>query len=112
MPTSYSDPAVVGAIAAIAAVTFAIRFSFIALFGRLDEIPPRVRRVLRYVPPAVLAALVLPSIVAVDPASGTLAVDRLFAGALAGVVAWRTEDVFATIAVGMGALWTVRLLFF
>lgn len=111
MPTSYSDLAVVGAIAAIAVVTFAIRFSFIALFGRLDEIPPQVRRVLRYVPPAVLAALVVPSIVTVDPASGAVALDKLFAGAVAAAVAWRTEDVFATIAAGMGVLWTVRFPF-
>lgn len=89
--------------------TFAIRLSFIALFGRLNEIPPRVERALRFVPAAVLTALVVPRLVYLD---GSLALGventRLLAGVLAGVVAWRTENMTATIAVGMAALWTLE----
>ncbi|MCD2202484.1 AzlD domain-containing protein [Halobacterium sp. KA-6] len=96
---------------AAAAGTYALRVSFIALFGRLDDVPPRVERVLSYVPPAVLAALVLPELVLSD---GALAVslgnDRLLAGAVAAVVAWRTEDMLATVAVGMGVLYALSLL--
>jgi len=33
---------------------------------------------------------------------------RLFAGALAAVVAWRTRNVFLTIGVGMGLLWILQ----
>ncbi|GAA0263912.1 AzlD domain-containing protein [Halobacterium noricense] len=95
---------------AAAAGTYALRVSFIALFGRLDDVPPRVERVLSYVPPAVLAALVLPELVLSD---GTLAVslgnDRLLAGAIAAVVAWRTEDMLATVVVGMGVLYALSL---
>jgi branched-subunit amino acid transport protein len=108
MATSYAAPLVWGVIAVIGVLTYAIRFSFIALFGYLDEIPSRVERPLRYVPAAVLAALVLPSFVALD-ASG-LAADKLVAGAVASAVAWRTENVFATMAAGMGALWVLRFL--
>jgi branched-subunit amino acid transport protein len=108
MATSYADPLVWGVIVVIGVLTYAIRLSFIALFGYLDEIPPRVERPLRYVPAAVLAALVLPSFVALD-ASG-LAADKVVAGAVASAVAWRTENVFATMAAGMGALWVMRFL--
>ncbi|WP_136717590.1 AzlD domain-containing protein [Halorientalis salina] len=109
MATSYTDPAVWGVIAVIGALTYAIRLSFIALFGRLDEIPPRLERALRYVPAAVLAALVAPAFVTLQAETG-LAVDKLVAGGFAGAVAWRTENVFATMAAGMVTLWVVRFL--
>lgn len=100
-----------GAIVAIAALTYAIRVSFIALFGRIDTVPPRVEQALAYVPPAVLAALVLPKLVTLEPTLvETLTHDKLLAGGLAAVVAWRTESVLATIGVGMVTLWTVRFL--
>ncbi|AUX08865.1 branched-chain amino acid ABC transporter permease [Halalkaliarchaeum desulfuricum] len=99
------------AIVVIGVATFALRFSFIYLFGRVDEVPPRVRRALRFVPPAVLAALVAPALVTIDPDIGvvaSLADERLAAGLVAAGVAWRTENLFLTIAVGMGALWLLR----
>ncbi|WP_066415753.1 AzlD domain-containing protein [Halorubrum aethiopicum] len=104
-----SDPRVWAAILVIGTLTYGIRLSFIHLFGRIDEVPARVRRPLRYVPPAVLAALVLPDLVTVGPSvAATLLDERLLAGVVAGAVAWRTENVFATIAAGMGALWLLR----
>ncbi len=108
MPTSYAAPAILGVIFVIGAITFAIRASFIALFGWLDAVPAWFERALRYVPAAVLAALALPAMVVVGP-EGSLAVDKLVAGGLAAGVAWRTENVFATMAAGMGTLWLVRL---
>jgi branched-subunit amino acid transport protein len=109
--TSY-DPATIWLVLLAAGLgTFAIRLSFIALLGRVDEIPRRVRLVLAYVPAAVLAALVAPSLATLD---GTVVVglgnERLLAGAVAAVVAWRTENVLATIAVGMAALWAIQFL--
>ena len=97
------------AIVAIGAITYGIRLSFIHLFGRIDGVPDRVRRPLRYVPPAVLAALVLPDLVVLRPSvAATLVDERLIAGLAAAAVAWRTENVFATIAVGMAVLWLLR----
>ena len=88
--------------------TFAIRLSFIALFGRLD-VPEGVERALRFVPAAVLAALVAPQFVLAD---GSVALSpanpRLLAGAVAATVAWHTEDIAATLAAGMGALWLLE----
>jgi branched-subunit amino acid transport protein len=94
-----------------AAGSYLLRVSFITLFGRIDEVPPRVKRVLSFVPPAVLAALVLPELVLQD---GALALsvgnDRLIAGGVAAVVAWYTEDMLPTVVVGMAVLYGLSLL--
>jgi branched-subunit amino acid transport protein len=68
-------------------ITFAIRFSLIYLFGRL-HIPETVRQALRYVPPAVLSATIVPELFFHE---GTLNVSientRLLAGLVAILVA-------------------------
>lgn len=111
--TTWSHAGIWAAIALIGVCTYGIRLSFIYLFGRIDEVPPRVERVLRYVPAAVLAALVVPAVVTVGPTlEATLVDERLLAGAVAAGVAWRTEDVFATITLGMGTLWLLRFVVF
>lgn len=88
-----------------ALVTFAVRLSFIALIPP-DRLPASLRRGLRLVPPAVLAAIILPGLLS---PSGTLFLsltnDRLWAGLLALLIAWRTRSTWLTIAVGMVALW-------
>ena len=90
--------------------TFAIRLSFIALFGRFD-VPPRLEQALRFVPAAVLTALVAPRLVYLDGALALgLGNERLLAGALAAAVAWRTESMLWTIVVGMIALWSLEWL--
>ena len=100
-----SDIDVWGVIALVGAGTFLIRFSFLFLFEYVAAVPEGVERALRFVPAAVLAALVAPAVIVVD---GSPAVspgnERLLAAGLAVVVAWRTESVLATIAVGMAAL--------
>lgn len=102
--------------------TFILKASFVVVVGRVDEIPAPVERTLRFVPAAVLAALVLPAVVALDVgaaggAGGSLVTiptvaysPKLPAAVLAGLVAWKTENVPATIAVGMVALWTLEAL--
>ncbi|HJQ15006.1 MAG TPA: AzlD domain-containing protein, partial [Anaerolineales bacterium] len=42
-------------------ITFLIRFSLIYLFGRF-KIPETMRQALRYVPPAVLSAIIFPEL--------------------------------------------------
>jgi branched-subunit amino acid transport protein len=96
-------------IAVGAVATFALRASFIFLFGRVDGLLTRLEPVLTYVPAAVLAALVAPSFVVQD---GTLVIgpgsEQLLAGVGAFVVAWVTENMLATIVVGMAIFWSVR----
>lgn len=95
---------------AAGAITFATRLSFILLFGRL-AIPPWLQVALRFVPPAVLTAIFVPELVirggALDLTPGN---DRLLAGGLAILVAWRTKNVVLTILVGMASLWVLQAL--
>ncbi|WP_115863872.1 AzlD domain-containing protein [Halorussus litoreus] len=107
MAGTHLDSAVLWlAILAAGVGTFALRVSFVAMFERFDEVPPGVERALRFVPAAVLSALVAPQVLAADGGVALSAANpRLLAGALALAVAWRTEDVFATLVAGMGALW-------
>lgn len=89
-------------------VTYAIRLSFILLLERV-EIPRRVRQALRFVPPAVLSAIIFPELLqpnhTLDLSPSNV---RLLAGLLAALVAWRTKNILLTIAVGMGALWILQ----
>lgn len=88
--------------------TFALRLSGIQLHAWLDEFPPRVERVLAFVPPAILAAIVFPALFPVEGSLvGVFTDPRLLAGGVAAVVAWRTGSMLATIGVGMAVLWTV-----
>lgn len=110
MTGTHLGPALLWLVILVAGVgTFAFRVSFVALFGRLD-LPPGVERALRFVPAAVLSALVAPQLLVVDGGlAATPANPRLVAGALAAVVAWRTEDVLATLLVGMTGLWLANV---
>jgi branched-subunit amino acid transport protein len=90
---------------AMGAVTFLSRVSMIALLGRI-EIPAIVRRALRYVPPAVLSAIIAPALLRpAGPLDLSLSNVRLLAGLAATVVAWRTRSVILTVVVGMGLMW-------
>ncbi len=90
-------------------VTYAIRLSLIVLIGRVD-VPPIIQRALRFVPPAVLSAIILPELLrpggTLDLSFGNV---RLLAGVLAAGVAWRTKNVLLTIGVGMVALWVLQV---
>ena len=91
-------------------LTFGLRLSFIFLFGRVDA-PPMLQRALKYVPVAVLPALVLPSLLIRDGTlDASLGNERLIAGILAAVVAWRSKSVLLTIVVGMISLWILQVL--
>ena len=90
-------------------VTFALRYSFIALFGRF-RVPGWLEHALTFVPAAVLAALVVPA-VALQGGEVSLANPRLWAGVLAALIAYATKSVLWTIAGGMVALWVLQALF-
>ncbi len=81
--------------------TFAMRASFIAAADRLVDVPPWAQRILRQIPPAALASLVVPALVRPE-GELDLTHPRFIAGIAAAVVAWRTNNVVATLAVGMG----------
>jgi branched-subunit amino acid transport protein len=91
------------AIALAGAGTFAMRASFIVTAHRLTTVPSWADRILRQIPPAALAALVLPALVRPE-GDVDLTQPRLWVGILAGFVAWRTRNVLLTLVVGIGGL--------
>ena len=92
-------------------LTFGMRLSFIYLFGRLG-VPDTMRRALRFVPPAVLSAIILPELLM---PSGSLnfglSNHRWLAGLAAMLVAWRTKNTLLTILAGMIILLVLQLVF-
>ena len=89
-------------------VTFGIRLVPIVLLGRI-EIPLIVQRSLRFVPPAVLTAIIVPELLYRDNQIDVSFTNvRLLAGLIAIVVAWRTKNALITIGVGMIALWVLQ----
>jgi branched-subunit amino acid transport protein len=92
-------------------LTFATRLSFILLLDRI-KVPDWFRRGLRFVPVAVLSAIILPELTSPN---NTLFLSwrnpELLAGLIAILVAWRTKNVLLTILAGMAALVIIQLLF-
>ncbi len=91
-------------------VTFATRLSFILLLDRI-KVPDWFRRGLRFVPVAVLSAIILPQLTSPN---GTLNISwrnpQLLAGIVAILVAWRTRNVILTIIAGLVALVILQVL--
>lgn len=111
MGITYDTSIIWAVFVAIAAGTYLFRVSFIALFGYLAEIPSWATQVLRFVPMAVLGALVAPALLAPDGAVA-LSINnyRLLAGAVAAGAAYQTDNILATIGIGMGALYLFQFL--
>ncbi|MEX2536035.1 MAG: AzlD domain-containing protein [Trueperaceae bacterium] len=91
-------------IAAMALLSYALRVSFLLLHERLG-FPPVVRRALRYVPYAVLAALLLPAVFAGGEEAFAIELPRIGAALLGALIALRTGSVILTLSLGMLTLW-------
>ena len=99
------DPATVWlTTAGMAAVTIALRLSFLVLPPSV-ELPPLLRRALRFVPAAVLTCIWAPELL-LQKGLLHLALDneRLLAGVFAIAVAWRFRRTYVTIFAGLAAL--------
>jgi branched-subunit amino acid transport protein len=92
-------------------ITYGIRLSLIVLYGK-QEMPARFQQALRYVPPAVLSAIIFPEVF-LTGGELNLSFDnpRLLAGVLAALVAWWTKNIVLTIVIGMSALLILQALF-
>lgn len=109
MVDATDDALVWGLVALVGAGTFAFRLSFLVLFERLETVPPHVERALEFVPPAVFAAIALPAVLPLETLlSLSPDIGKLLAALVAVVVARLTENLVATIAVGMAVLLVVR----
>jgi len=89
-------------LAGMVAVTFGSRYAGLALRA---DLPDFWVRFLHFVPIAVFASLVTPSL------EGNLSEwgIRVAAAAVAAVAAWRTRQLWVAIAVGMGVFWLLRI---
>ena len=92
----------------IGLLTLSIRLSFMVFLGKM-EVSPIVQRALRFVPIAVLSALIAPALFLTSGSLNlSLSNSHLIAGALAILVAWRTKNVLLTIFSGMACLLIVQ----
>lgn len=88
--------------------TWSMRSWPIILHGRVPH-PPWLERLLKHVPVAALTALVVPGALYVhEGAAYSFAPARTIAAVGALAVAWRTKNVLATLAAGMGLLWAAQ----
>jgi len=90
----------------MAAVTFGVRYPVLALVGRVP-LPERLFAALKYVPVAVLTAIIVPSVLMPDGKTLALTLENAYivAAVVAVLVAWRTQSLLMTIIAGMGTLW-------
>jgi len=88
----------------VGALNYASRLSFIAFFAR-RAMPPLLARALKYVPAAMLTALIVPMVVDAHGLATDFATPRVAAAVLAAIVAWFTRSTLKTLGAGMAALW-------
>lgn len=99
---------VAGLIAGMAVVTYATRYTMIALLGRW-ALPSWARRWLEFVPVAALTAIIVPSVLAPQ---GFVDIGvrnhHVWAAVVGALVAWRTRHTLATIVAALAAFWLLR----
>ncbi len=97
-------------IAGMTAVTFGVRYATLAMVGR-TPLPLTVERALKYVPVAVLTAIIVPATLMptgdIDVSFGNA---YLVAGLVAVGVSWRTKNLLLTIITGMAAFFLMRMI--
>jgi branched-subunit amino acid transport protein len=94
-------------IAIVGVLNYASRLSFIAIFAR-RRAPALLERAFRYVPAAMLTALVVPMVAFVPDVADSVDTPRILAAAIAAVVAFYTRSTLRTIVAGMAALWLLQ----
>lgn len=91
-------------------VTLLTRGAFL-LFGNHVTISPRMLRALHYAPPAVLIAIIVPSLFLNN--EGQWAVDihnyPLFAALVSGIYFWLTRNMVGMLIIGMLVLTVLRI---
>lgn len=99
-----------GILGIVGLLTLSLRLSFMGFLSKM-RVSSIVQQTLRFVPIAVLSALIAPALFS---PGGSLEISvsnvRLIAGILAILVAWRTRNVLLTIGVGMVCLLILQVL--
>ncbi len=96
-------------IAGMAVVTFAVRYPVLALLGHVP-LPAPVLKAMKYIPPAVLTAIIVPAVLLPDGRTVNLTYTNayLIAAIVALIVAWRCQNLLLTIVSGIVILWLWR----
>ena len=97
-------------LAGMTLISFALRYVPLVMLGRF-QLPPHLQQALRYVPASTLVGLVFPALLT-SKGQWSIGLDneRLLAGLVAALVAWRFRNILLTLLVGMGALWLLQWL--
>lgn len=91
-------------------VTFGVRYPTLALVGKVP-MPPAVIRALRYVPVAVLTAIIATEVFYRDGVLTFNPTNPYFIAALVAIgVSWRTKNLLLTIVLGMVGFFAWRAL--
>jgi branched-subunit amino acid transport protein len=87
--------------------TYTMRAAFLVAAPRMADLPVGVQRVLRQIPPAALAAIVVPELLRPNDQLDFWQ-PELAAGLVAALVFWRTKSTALTLVVGMVVLTVLR----
>ncbi|MDS0296573.1 AzlD domain-containing protein [Halogeometricum luteum] len=116
MTAALDSLSVWGLIFVIGAGIFAVRLSFIHVYTERSEIPPSIEKALKFVPIAIIAAIVFPDVIVIDgplrgvgPIFDVLVSSRTIAAVIGVLVAYRTRNMLATVVLGMITLWTFQI---
>ncbi len=98
-------------LAGMAIATMATRIPVLLALSR-RTLPEGVERALRYVPPAVLSAIILPIVVLREGELNLVANNAMLPASLIAIlISWRTKNLLLTIVVGMTAFLVWRMIF-
>jgi branched-subunit amino acid transport protein len=96
-------------IAGMAIVTFATRYPVLAFLSR-RSMPAGVFGALKYVPPAVLSAIIFPAVLLSEGEFFVSCTNApLIASFVSALIGWLTRNLLITILVGMASFWLWRL---
>ena len=92
-------------------VTFGVRYPVLTAVSKVN-LPEIIAGGLKFVPPAVLMAIIAPAVLLPEGAQIDLSLSNapLYASIFAMLIAVRTKNLLATILSGMGILWIWKLL--
>ncbi len=102
-----SDSYLWGIIVVVTLANFFMRTVFVEAYGKI-KYPLLVERGLRYVPAAVLAAIIAPAVLAPSGQWVPLLDNAmLWAAMVSGLVAWYFSSIFRTLLVGILLYWAL-----
>lgn len=105
-----STPSLIALLLIVGALTFLYRYAMIGFFASRN-LPGWLHALCRHIAPASFAALTATALfVAGGEVHLTFDAPRPWAALAAVIVAWRTRNVLATIAVGMATLYLLKFL--